>query len=90
MSEKEIKKIHPLDGTYVKIEGMGGTVYCPAAIIHAALELAGFQVEVLNDCNDGYWFEDKEEYKKLLRGEFDKDFTSRKIQIDVKHVPWGG
>ena len=46
------KKIQSLDGIYVEIAGMGGIINFPSALIHAALELAGYEVEMNNDYNN--------------------------------------
>jgi hypothetical protein len=102
---EKIKKIHPLDGHYLKIEGMGGVVSFPAAVIHAALELAGFEVDMHN--NDGRegkpennaWYQDKEKYKNYITGKepwpdsmvrLQQKSKKTIVQIDVKHLPWGG
>lgn len=93
-----MKKIHPIDGDYIELEGMGGNINYPAALIHAALELAGYEVEMHNDCGGGdpndYWFVDKEKYKDCLTGKTPWPTRVKgnkpKVQVKVKHVPWGG
>ena len=89
------KKIQPLDGVYVEIAGMGGAINFPSALIHAALELAGYEVEMNNDYNepDTHWYVDKEDYKLMLQGK--KDFPGNvkkkpKVQVLTKHYPWPG
>lgn len=52
------KKISPMDGDYVELSGMGGGINFPAALVHPALELAGYKVEVHNKCGldpKDYW-----------------------------------
>ena len=91
-----IKKISPLDGHYVELVGMGGGINFPAALIHAALELAGYEVEMNNSCGqepNDFWFVDKEKFKAYLTGAEpwpEKKTKQQKIQVNVKHIPWGG
>ena len=91
------KKISPMDGDYVELSGMGGGINYPAALVHAALELAGYEVEVRNECGQDpkdYWFVDKEKYKAYLTGAEPwperRSKRKPKVQVNVKHIPWGG
>ena len=91
------EKISPMDGDYVLLSGMGGNINFPAALVHAALGLGGYDVEMVNDCGQepsDYWFVDKEKYKAYLTGA--EPWPERrskkkfKVQVEVKHIPWGG
>ena len=91
------KKIAPLDGDHIAISGMGGGINFPIALIQAALELGGYEVQVVNDCGQDpkdYWFVDKEAYKKYLTGQAPwpeyRSKKKQKIQLVVNHIPWGG
>lgn len=91
------EKIVPSDGDYVELVGMGGGINYPTALIHAALELAGYEVEVHNDCGQDpkdYWFVDKEKYKAYLTGAESwperRSKRKPKVQMKVNHLPWGG
>ena len=91
------KKISPLDGDYVELSGMGGAINFPAALVHAALELAGYEVELVNDCGqdpEDFWHVDKEKYKAYLTGSLPwpdkKPKHPPKAQLHIKHIPWGG
>ena len=91
------EKILPMDGDYVELVGMGGNLNYPTALIHAALELAGYEVEVHNDCGQDpkdYWFVDKEKYKAYLTGAEPwperRSKRKPKVQMKVKHLVWGG
>lgn len=91
------KRISPTDGDYVELVGLGGSVNFPAALIHAALELGGYEVEVNNAHGQNPkdpWFVNKEQYTAYLTGAepwpVRKSKRKEKIQLNVKHVPWGG
>ena len=91
------EKISPLDGDYVLLSGMGGNINFPAALVHAALELGGYEVEMINECGqnpDDYWFVNKEKDKAYLTGVEPwperRSKRKQKVQVEVKHIPWGG
>lgn len=91
------EKITPLDGDHILISGMGGGVNFPFALIHAALELGGYEVLPVNDCGQNptdHWFVDKELYKKYLTGEEPwperRSKKKQKVQLVANHIPWGG
>ena len=91
------ERITPFEGDHIEIAGAGGNVNFPMALVQAALELGGYEVQVVNDCGQDpkdYWFVDKEEYKKFLTGELPwsgrRSKKKPKVQLVAKHIPWGG
>ena len=91
------EKISAMDGDHIQITGAGGNVNFPFALIHAALELAGYEVAPVNDCGqdpEDYWYVDKEQYKKYLTGQAEwpprVSKKKLKVQLVANHLPWGG